>query len=97
MNYSIQCYIETLSSTEEKTELTLNGCDSYRFEKDEVKFNVIYNISERSARLKEQNTSFEIKNSTKNDFQLALQAYLNHKKVELEIDDNNVVESVKLL
>ncbi|MBR2091172.1 MAG: hypothetical protein IJ905_12665 [Fibrobacter sp.] len=98
MPYIIQCYIETLSSTSKKSFLTVRGCDGYRFEKDGKKYSVFVDLSNENNKMHEEQEDLTINNSTKNDFILALQAYLNHKKVELELDaDCKTITKISLL
>ena len=96
--YFIQCYIETLTSTNSESSLTVRGCDEFRFERNNERYNIFVEDgnSPQNAILRSESTELIISNTEKNDFLLALQAYLNHKKIELKVEiSNNEMLAVK--
>lgn len=101
--YFIQCYIETLTSTNSESSLTVRGNDGFRFERNNEKCNIFIEDgnSPRNAILRNESIELIISNTEKNDFLLALQAYLNHKKIELKVENSNnemlTVKKIKLL
>lgn len=103
--YTIQCYIETLSSD---NKITLRGADGYKLLKDDKKYLVfIKNKSNpQESVLFEEQTTFEmvpnkdkptkLSNATLEDVlsglhsrNMFLFAQINRKKVELEVDLSN--------
>lgn len=102
--YTIQCYIETLSSD---NKVTLRGCDGFRLLKEEKKYLVFFPDSSDviNCTLISESDEFTIRETssrTQNKplaVQMLLAAQVNHKKVELEVnfsDDYNTKEITKV-
>lgn len=82
--YTIQCYIETLSSD---NKITLRGSDGYKLLKDENKYLIFFKGTSKATHCKLFNESEEFtidQTDTNNNISnMLLVAQANHKKVEL--------------
>ena len=81
--YTIQCYIETLSSD---NKVTLRGCDGNKLLKDEKKYLVFFESALKCTLIEEQTElTLAISEENMQSMQnMLLMAQLNRKKVELE-------------
>ena len=95
MSYKIQCTIKKLSSD---GSVMIKGCDGYTNKIGDKE----YNLFVEGTDIKAIETSTELKKGTnwgELEFALLRDAVCNNKKVELEMEDNNLeqIKKVSLL
>lgn len=78
--YTIQCYIETLSSD---NKVTLRGSDGHRLLKDDKKYLVFFE-SAQNCILIEELEELSLSNPDSQMQNMLLMAHVNRKKIELE-------------
>lgn len=78
--YTIQCYIETLSSD---NKVTLRGCDGYRLLKNDKKYLVFFESAQKCI-LIEELEELSLTNLDSQMQNMLLMAHVNRKKIELE-------------
>ncbi|WP_295057612.1 hypothetical protein [uncultured Fibrobacter sp.] len=93
--YTIQCYIETLSSD---NKVTLRGCDGYKLLKDEKKYLVFFE-SALKCTLIEELKELSLTNLDDQKQKMLLMAHVSRKKVELDVNlktKNKTIEITKI-
>lgn len=93
--YTIQCYIETLSSD---NKVTLRGCDGYRLLKDDKKYLVFFERVQKCI-LIEELKELSLANLDSQTQNMLLMAHVNRKKIELEGNlqiRNKIIEITKV-
>lgn len=93
--YTIQCFIETLSSD---NKVTLRGSDGYKLLKEDKKYLIFFENTQKCT-LIEELKEFSLDNLDDQKQNMLLMAHVNRKKVELEGNlqiRNNTIEITKI-
>lgn len=93
--YTIQCYIETLSSD---NKVTLRGCDGYKLLKNDKKYLVFFESAQKCI-LIEELEELSLTNPDSQMQNMLLMAHVSRKKVELDVNlktKNKTIEITKI-